>query len=117
MDTAHYKTKLEQELELVTRELKSMGAQNPTTGEWEAKETDMDTMSLPADANEAADKIEEYDENRALEDELQIRWRDIKDALKRIEDGTYGKCEECGKEIEPDRLEANPAARTCKAHM
>ena len=42
---------------------------------------------------------------------------DIKRALKKIKDDEYGKCELCGEDIEEDRLEANPAARTCKKHM
>ena len=39
------------------------------------------------------------------------------DALERIEKGTYGICEVGNEEIEEDRLNANPAARTCKAHL
>jgi DnaK suppressor protein len=38
---------------------------------------------------------------------------EVADALKRIEDGTYGKCERCQKEIPRKRLEAFPAARYC----
>lgn len=34
-------------------------------------------------------------------------------ALKRIEDGTYGKCFGCGKQINPARLEVVPHARFC----
>ena len=34
-------------------------------------------------------------------------------ALRRIEDGTYGVCEECGTLIPEDRLEAVPHARLC----
>ena len=34
-------------------------------------------------------------------------------ALKRIEDGTYGTCVECGKAIGPARLKALPEAFTC----
>jgi YteA family regulatory protein len=34
-------------------------------------------------------------------------------ALGKIEMGTYGKCEYCGREIEPRRLEALPAASRC----
>lgn len=37
--------------------------------------------------------------------------RDIDAALKRIEDGTYGVCEECGEEIPFARLTAIPTAR------
>ena len=38
---------------------------------------------------------------------------EVQDALRRIEDGTYGKCIECGRDIEPARLEAIPWARYC----
>jgi len=37
----------------------------------------------------------------------------IDEALRRISDGTYGKCGECGEEISLDRLEAVPHARLC----
>jgi RNA polymerase-binding transcription factor DksA len=51
---------------------------------------------------------------------LEVRYNEIKSALKKIEEsapGAYGLCEVGGEQIEEDRLEANPAARTCKAHM
>jgi RNA polymerase-binding transcription factor DksA len=38
---------------------------------------------------------------------------DIEHALKRLDDGSYGTCEACGKTIAADRLEAQPAARFC----
>jgi DnaK suppressor protein len=38
---------------------------------------------------------------------------EIEAALKRIADGTYGKCTACGKEIAPERLEAHPWASLC----
>jgi DnaK suppressor protein len=37
----------------------------------------------------------------------------VRDALKRIEDGTYGKCIACGRQIEAARLEAVPWAAYC----
>lgn len=39
--------------------------------------------------------------------------RQLDDALKRIEDGTYGVCEECSGRIPMKRLEAFLAARLC----
>jgi RNA polymerase-binding protein DksA len=38
---------------------------------------------------------------------------EIDAALKRIEEGTYGTCVRCGKEISPERLEAYPWASLC----
>lgn len=39
----------------------------------------------------------------------------IEEALARIEDGTYGRCEECGDTIGMERLRAVPHARLCIA--
>lgn len=38
---------------------------------------------------------------------------EIEDALEKIEDGTYGECEECGDPIEEGRLKALPFTRVC----
>ena len=37
----------------------------------------------------------------------------IKEALARIDDGSYGKCEECGESISRERLEARPVTTLC----
>ncbi len=37
----------------------------------------------------------------------------IDEALRRIQEGTYGKCQSCGKQISAARLEAVPHARLC----
>jgi DnaK suppressor protein len=39
--------------------------------------------------------------------------REIEAALERIEDGTYGTCEGCGKSVAKTRLKAIPFARLC----
>jgi DnaK suppressor protein len=38
---------------------------------------------------------------------------EVKDALLRIEEGMYGKCLDCGRDIEPARLDAIPWAEYC----
>ena len=38
---------------------------------------------------------------------------EVQDALRRIAQGTYGKCIDCGREIEPARLQAIPWAQYC----
>lgn len=43
-------------------------------------------------------------------------WGDVyyvREALKRLDDGTYGICTECGKEIAEKRLEAIPYTPVC----
>jgi len=41
--------------------------------------------------------------------------KQVRDALRRIEDGTYGKCIDCDRPIEPARLEAVPWTPYCLA--
>lgn len=65
-----------------------------------------------SDPEDAADRMEELATNVPLVQELESRLKDVKDAIKKIEEGTYGMCEKTGKEIPFERLEANPAART-----
>ena len=69
-----------------------------------------------ADPLDAANNIEELASNVPLVKELEVRYREVKSALRKMKDGTYGTCEECGEDIELARLEANAAARTCLAH-
>lgn len=113
-----FKKMLEGELKTVENELKTVSVQDPKNpANWSSKETEMETMSPVADPNEAADKIEEYNEHRAITGELEVRYNELKAALEKISNGTYGICEVSGEHIEEDRLAANPAAKTCKAHM
>ena len=44
-----------------------------------------------------------------LEDEL----REVDVAVERLDRGTYGRCQACGRPIGDERLEAMPAARFC----
>lgn len=49
----------------------------------------------------------------ALADGARAHLADVEAALGRVADGTYGRCELCGRPIAPARLEARPTATTC----
>ncbi|OHA18404.1 MAG: hypothetical protein A2836_03120 [Candidatus Taylorbacteria bacterium RIFCSPHIGHO2_01_FULL_45_63] len=116
LDTKKLKAALEEEQAKLEKELQTVGRINPRNPkDWEPVQGEID--ALPSDSNEVADTIEEYEENTAILKELEIRFNEVKEALKKIEVGTYGTCEVCGAKIEDDRLTANPAAKTCKVHM
>ena len=111
-----WKDKLEKEKSILETELSSVGRINPNNSlDWEARPQDLDTDE--AERTEVADKIEGFDTNIAILNDLEIRYNEVKGALQRIEDGTYGVCKVCGKEIEEERLEANPASTTCIADI
>ena len=114
MDTTPYKEKLETELAALTTELNELGVENPAvSGDWVTTGDGEPT----ADPNDVGDRTEEYNARRAALAALETRYRNITRALDKIASGTYGICEISGEAIEADRLEANPAARTCKAHL
>ncbi len=49
-------------------------------------------------------------------DTLVEQRRRVLDAMERLDDGEYGRCAVCGREIDDERLEARPEARTCREH-
>lgn len=115
MNTDHFKKKLEDELKTLTRELDELGWKNPESDTWEAAVTDLDSAATEED--EEADTVEELEEHSEEIVPLEKRYGDVKLALEKIDENIYGTCEVCDVAIEEDRLEANPAARTCKEHV
>ena len=116
METQIYKVRLEEMLEEITTELKAVGIHNPQNpSDWVAVP---DTTELDEpDPDLVADAVEDWNERAALVATLESRYNSIKGALARIASNTFGECEVCGAAIEPNRLEANPIARTCIAHI
>jgi RNA polymerase-binding transcription factor DksA len=45
--------------------------------------------------------------------QLEVRLRDLNDAQDRLIDGAYGRCADCGAEIDCPRLAADPACALC----
>ncbi len=115
MDTSYFKELLVNEKDLLQKELASLGRKNPDRkGDWEATE---ENSGDPAEEGEVAENLSDFDDNRNKLDQLEPRLTEVVAAIERIESGTFGICEACEAKIEEDRLEANPAATTCKAHM
>jgi RNA polymerase-binding transcription factor DksA len=115
-DTQKFKEALLTEKGRLEEELGTVGRKNPDRlNDWEAVEGDV-SVDTAEDA-EVAEGIEQYENNSAVLNKLEARFDEVKTALEKIDSGNYGICEVCGKEIEEDRLLANPAAKTCKAHM
>jgi RNA polymerase-binding transcription factor DksA len=110
-----YEQALREELALLEAELKSVGRINPENpDDWEpvAGETNID----PAEAEERAGEITDFEDRSAVEFTLEEKYNKVKAALGRIAGGTYGVCKVCGNAIEEARLSANPSADTCIAH-
>lgn len=71
---------------------------------------------LSANAQHQADTgAETFNRERDLSilEHIDAELADVEHALQRLDDGTYGTCEACGRPIGDERLEAMPAARFC----
>jgi DnaK suppressor protein len=51
----------------------------------------------------------------ALLDQTRQQLSQVDAALRRVDEGSYGQCEQCGQPIAAGRLEARPTATTCIA--
>jgi RNA polymerase-binding protein DksA len=63
----------------------------------------------------AASQVFEQQRDLALRDRTRLQLGLVEAALGRIDDGTFGTCQRCGKPIAAERLEALPWAAYCIA--
>jgi RNA polymerase-binding transcription factor DksA len=104
------KGKLEAEKKSLKKELESFATEDPKLKHnWDTKYPNRED----GDKDEEADEVQEYDNKLSLEYSMELKLKDVAGALEKIANGTYGFCENCGKEIEQKRLEAAPEARLC----
>ena len=104
-DTTNAEQLLRTERERLVRQLAELGAAE--TGDLNV---DIDFGGSFADA---AAVTAERTEVLGLVDSLKGQVDDIDRALERIEEGLYGICANCGREISEDRLAALPASILC----
>ena len=62
---------------------------------------------------EEATESSELEKRLAMEKRIGGAMAEIEHALRKLDEGTYGLCDSCGKKISPDRLEALPQASLC----
>lgn len=68
---------------------------------------------LDADPEEGDPDLYEREKTLALLRNLEDKQYSLSEALASLDDGTYGTCENCGKQIGQERLEALPYATLC----
>lgn len=115
IDKNKIKENLEKERDTLVEGLKDIGKLNPETNEWEAVPDERDYVET--DQNDMADRFEDFESKSSMMKVLEAKLKNVLHALKGINRESFGKCEICKKEIESDRLKANPSARTCKKHI
>ena len=85
-------------------------------GELESRASEIENdlrHPLDADSSEQAIDLADDESLAGVSDVLRREIADTRAALARIEDGSYGVCARCGKEIAAKRLEALPTATRC----
>ena len=105
LDVARAEKALREERAQLVHQLDELGAAE--SGDLRA---DLDFGGSFADA---AAVTAERTEILGLVDSLKNQLDAVDKALAHIEAGTYGTCDECGKEIGPDRIEFRPASVLC----
>ncbi|MHB9024630.1 MAG: TraR/DksA C4-type zinc finger protein [Armatimonadota bacterium] len=104
------KKRLLAERERLVEELRDIIERTTHSSELE-QVTEMSTYDdHPADL---ASETFEREKDMALEGNIQDLLEKVNVALEKLEDGTYGVCDSCGVEINPNRLEALPWASLC----
>ena len=105
VDRAQAAATLESERDRLVHQLAELGADESgdLTGE-------IDFGDAFADAGAAT---AERTETLGIVDNLKHQLDDVKRALAKIEDDTYGSCDKCGKDIGEARLEVRPESIYC----
>jgi len=68
---------------------------------------------IGSDREDNTTEVEQYADTLPVEITLEKKLQDIIEALRRMDAGAYGICENCHQEIDLERLKANPSAKTC----
>lgn len=67
------------------------------------------------EAGDAGANLTEADRNEAAVESARAQRAEVVAALTRVQDGSYGKCVDCGQPVPEGRLEARPTTARCVA--
>lgn len=100
-----------QEIQIIEAELGRFTVKNPVVrDDYQSvfpKTENSDTL------DEKARSVTDYENERAIEQSLEMRLKEKKDTLAKLESGSYGICEKCRFNIDEKRLKAVPTAHLC----
>jgi DnaK suppressor protein len=111
IDTSEFRTLLEQERERITSAIEYLHEENP--GNMEDEVGELAGRGSDNHLGDMASVTFDRELDQGLEEGAQQTLDQIDRALKKIDDGTYGTCERCGKPIGEERLRARPWATLC----
>ena len=109
IDTGQFRDALLDERQRVEHALATLRDEHPGSLDDEVEEVASDNNHLAETASATLGREIDY----TLGDNAEQVLSEIDAALTRVEDGTYGTCVNCGREIPQARLEVNPWASLC----
>jgi RNA polymerase-binding protein DksA len=109
IDTNRFRDLLLEERQRVTAAIENLHGEHPGSLSEDSGEDAVYDNHLADTATETYDRELDY----TLEENSEHVLADIDAALKRIADGVYGICTNCGTRIPEERLEARPSATLC----
>jgi DnaK suppressor protein len=111
IDTAEYRKRLEEEKARLVHAVGFLERENP--GSMSDELGELAEGGTDNHLGDMATAMYDRELDDGLEESAKDTLAEIDAALQRIEAGTYGICEGCGKPIGPERLSAIPWARYC----
>lgn len=109
-ELTYYKNKLNQEKKRITDLINQLDDNGVTRFNAEVASELSFYDNHPSDI---ASETFEVEKGRALEANERALLDKIDDAVRAIDEGSYGKCQKCGKEIDKERLDFLPYALNC----
>jgi DnaK suppressor protein len=110
MDEQQARARLEEERERLNRILEDLRADPETESDVAAVN---ELSAYDQHPGDVGTEVFEHEKNQSLVEQIQAELEEIEQAFHRLEAGTYGICQACGRPIPPERLEALPYARFC----
>ena len=111
LDVEHFRKLLLEKREAVSAALDNLQREN--SGSLEEETGELVSGSADQHLADTATETVEREIGNTLEEHDERLLGAVDAALKRIDDGTYGKCVNCGAPIPEERLEAMPWATLC----
>ena len=111
IDTTEFRTLLAQERERIKNAIDYLHTENP--GNMEDELGELGGRGTDNHMGDMASVTFDRELDQGLEEGAQQTLEQIERALARIDAGTYGTCERCGKPIPEERLRARPWATLC----
>ena len=113
IDTSLYRARLLEEQERLMNAVEFLDRENPGS-----ISDELGDIVTAGDSNLGDTATATYDRelDQSLEEGAQQTLVAIEDALRKIDDGSYGTCEVCGTALADELLAASPALRTCPEH-